>query len=209
MSVIIEESNVTATVEESSIGGSNNAKEENTKKVPELVLEIINDYYGKGKAAPIQNVIALRVTEIKNVKNPHAYTVESQQPLVSRALKKLVKAEKIIKTKDNRYLPYNIETGRAILKSRIIETVRFGPKRIFQMSASTWLIDVERASLARAKNLFEKYLGESCYDIFEFNGYLMLLISEEREKRKELYEEVKAIKKEAMERAKDQKNHKE
>lgn len=209
MSVIIDESNAIVTMEESSLSGSNDAKENSTKKVPELVLEVINDYYGKGKPAPIQNVIASRVTEIKNVGNPHEYTVESQQPLVSRALRNLVKAEKIIKTSDNRYLPYNLETGRAILKKRIIETVRFGPKRIFQMSASTWLVDVERASQARAKSLFEKYLGESCYDIFEFNGYLMLLISEEKEKRKELYEEIRTIKKEATERAKDQKNHKE
>jgi glycosyltransferase involved in cell wall biosynthesis len=63
--------------------------------VPNLTLAVILDAYKKGMNAPNQNQIVNRVTEIKNSSETKVfYEPRSQQPAVSRALKKLVKEEK-------------------------------------------------------------------------------------------------------------------
>lgn len=169
-----------------------------TATVPELTLRVIRDIYKNGKPAPNQNQIVNRVTEIKNLGASYPYAPKSQQPAVSRALKNLVAKNAVIKTKANRYLPYNLETGRAILKPEIIKNVKFGKKAIFQMSPTTWLLDIERSSMATAKTLFTQYLGPNCYDIIEFNGYLMLLFAGRIKEHEDLRREIMNIRKEAI-----------
>lgn len=178
--------------------------EQNSKidTVPVLTLRIVEEFYESGKDAPSQSQIVDRIVEIKNQGfNYEAYTYQSQQPSVSRALKKLVEEQKIIKTTKDKYLPYNLETGRRLLKEEIIKTVKFGKQPNFTISISTWLIDVERTSIANAKNLFERFLGPNCYNIFEFNGYLMLLVNGSKDKRKELKGEINEIRREALKEA--------
>ena len=85
------------------------------------------------------------------------------------------------------------------MKQEIIETVKFGKKTIFQMSPTTWLLDIERSSMANAKNLFARYLGPNCYDIIEFNGYLMLLICGKISDHHDLRTEILDMRKKAIE----------
>lgn len=172
-----------------------------TATVPELTLMVIREIYKNGEPAPNQNQIVNKVTDIKNLSATYPYDPKSQQPAVSRALKNFVANNVVIKTKKNRYLPYNLETGRAILKAEIIKNVKFGEKPIFQMSPTTWLLDIERSSMAAAKNLFTQYLGPNCYDIFEFNGYLMLLFAGKIKEHEDLRREIMNIRKEAIKKS--------
>lgn len=182
-----------------------NTHKDNSKSmtVIALTLQVVCDAYAQGAFAPNQTEIVKEVTRIKNIGLTSCqYEDKSIQSGVSRALKALVEKEKVIKRADNRYIPFNLKTGRALLKEEIIKSVKFGPKHIFQMSATTWLIDVERSSIAKAKELFSRYLGPNCYDIIEFNGYLMMLFDGKVDSHKELREEILEIRKAALEKTK-------
>lgn len=197
MSLCNENSDATAATDcEETIPG----QELSGATVSEITLYVIEDIYKNRVPAPNQNQIVNQVTEIKNfgVPDDSKYDPKGQQPAVSRALKQLVARQKIIKKEDNTYIPYNHETERDLLREEIIKTVKFGKQPIFTISLSTWLVDVERSSIANAKNLFEKYLGSNCYNVLEFNGYLMLLVTGKKETRKALQEEIKQIQEEAI-----------
>lgn len=190
-------------INEESSNNSSKSKKEGRATVPELTLQVVLEFYTKGADAPNQNQIVNRVTELKNNDlTSYLYEPKGQQPAVSRALKKLVAQKKIIKTDDNRYRPYNLETGRALLKEEIIKTVKFGKQSVFQISPTTWLLDIERSSIATAKNLFAQYLGPNCYNVLEFNGYLMLLFGGKIAEHKKLREEIIQIRKEALKKEK-------
>lgn len=174
-------------------------EETQTATVLDLTQRVIQDIYKKGESAPNQNQIVNKVTALKNRGLTNStYDAKGQQPAVSRALKKLVAQQKIVKTEDNKYLPYNLETGRALVKEEIIKTVKFGVQPNFTISLSTWLIDVERASIANAKNLFERFLAPNCYNVLEFNGYLLLLVTGSKDERKKLREEIDQIRRDAL-----------
>lgn len=172
-----------------------------SKTYGDLVLHVIEYLYAHGYVAPNQSQIVKIILEIKN--SPVCtYEEKNIQPSVSRALRSFVSRRKII-LQDKTFRPYNVETSRELLSDEIVETIKFGPQDIFLMSATTMLLDIERSSMSRAIELFSRYLGPNCYNVLEFNGYLMLLISGKKEEVADLRKKIKAIQKSAAKKNKE------
>lgn len=196
----------TPTANNKLLGNPSEEKNIEDMSYPELALYVIKDYYTRGLNAPNQTEIVKRILILLEEATGMVPGTSSVQSSVSRALKKYVKEERIIESEERRYTPYNDETSRVLLKKEIINTVKFGPQPVFQISSRAWLIDVERNSLSTAKNLFSKYLGSICYNVLEFNGYLMLLFSGKSADTKEVREEILKIYKAARDADKKGKN---
>ena len=177
----------------------------------ELALHVIRENYASSKTSINQSQIVKRIQTLLSESGDarkSSFGTSSIQSSVSRALKKYVAAEKVFTDGARGYIPRNDETCRERLKQEIIATVQFGPQSIFQISGRVWLIDVKREFLTRAKELFTKYLRDNCYNVLEFNGYLMLLVIGEEDVRQELFNEISEIYKSAQPTEKKQKERK-
>ena len=152
-----------------------------------LILEIVKTSYEAGEP-PIQAKIVDKILDYRN-KNIFDlyYETDSIQPSVSRTLKRMVQDKQLIKLPDKTYTPFDITVARKQIAVQIMKEIEFNREEIFCMSESVILLDIHPKSVSRAKDLFAQYLGQrNCYDIVDFQGYVMLMLLSDTTDKKDL-----------------------
>ena len=174
-----------------------NIESQPPKNLKNHIFEIVKTSYEMGQP-PYQAAIVKKILEYKNQGLLGGYYKEkSIQPSVSRAIKRMVQDKQLIKLPDKTYIPFDITVARKQIAIQIMEEIQFDRKEIFCMSESVILLDIHPKSVSRAKDLFAQYLGQrNCYDIVDFQGYVMLmLLSDTNDKKdlKQLTEDIRKI----------------
>ena len=144
----------------------------------QIVYNIVSRNYSK-KRLFTQKEITKKFLKykIKHHNTSEKTKLESVQPTVSRLLNDLIKKERLAKTKDRKYIPFNENVRKQLVADEIIDKITFAKRDIFQISESTIAVGVASKDLFTAKNLFFRYLSEkNCYDILEINTYLVIML---------------------------------
>lgn len=157
--------------------GENNSYAKEKLSLKASILKIVEKSYER-KSPLIQARIVEKLIEYKNKDLLDSkYEFESIQPSTSRALKQMVQAKQLLKLPDKSYIPFDISEARKQIAIQIMEEIQFNREEIFCLSPAVILLDVHPKSISKAKELFEQYLGQkNCYDIIDFQGYLMLMM---------------------------------
>lgn len=164
---------------------SNNTPKKRTKTElnSEIVYKIVTKACKSGDPNKYLNqdqiVDEFRIHKIRQKKGDEKKDInkKSLQPTVSRALTQLVTNNKLAKTSDKKYIPFNEEVRKNNVANEIIKKITFNKREIFQISDSTIAVNVASKDLYMAKNLFLSYLTDKhCYDILEINTYLVIML---------------------------------
>ena len=123
----------------------------------------------------LQSDIVDIIWERKKAINPKIKRT-TVQPNVSRRLSELVDGKKIIKTKENKYYPYNAKVRHSIAKTTIVCSRAFAKYKFFKASDSMIYLDVQREQVKSIGELFKDYLSDDCFGFYELNGYLVLML---------------------------------
>ena len=161
--------------------------ETKNKMLKDIIYEIVKVSYETGEPM-IQAKIVGKILDYKNAGIFGAkYEQESIQPSVSRTLKRMVQDGQLIKLSNKTYIPFDITVARKQIAMQIMEEIEFNRAEIFCISPTVILLDIHPKSVSRAKDLFAQYLGQkNCYDIVDFQGYVMLMILSDTNDKKDL-----------------------
>lgn len=150
--------------------------------IKESVLKIVEEFYEADPDAdpPRQDEIVSRLSRIKKdlagANSKYTYKLSNLQPQASRYLKILSNEKKIIKKEGSGYVPYDIKFKRKPIADKIKKEVIFTSPTLFKMNSYSVLIHVDPRSLYTAKILFKEYLEEDCFDVLQFDGYVLILL---------------------------------
>lgn len=147
------------------------------------------------------------ISELVAKKKGNGYTKAAVQSSVSRALVDLINAEEVVGI-ERKYIPANKDAIRYILRSHLIDEIEYTREDIFVVFGKMLMIGVASGSIDAAKRLYRDYLGKNCYDVLEYDGYLVLLVvwtkkkgtdgNVEKEDHRKVIQEIRSIVKEGF-----------
>lgn len=143
--------------------------------IPKFVESIFADTENFPAEGFSQTDIICKILKHRN-KEVTPENIEKEQPNACKALKKLLKDDRIILSTQRRYHPITKETAQQEALDQFSENIYCLKPDIFAIVDTMYLIKVHSDHVNAAADYLRKYLGPDRYfDIFYSNSYLWVL----------------------------------
>ena len=169
----------------------------NNITVKDTLLQLIDSHYKKNGTGITQNELVNAIIQERQQAGLLAVK-KTLQPYCSKLLTDLVLMKKIIRVSKKKYIPFDTKEHPQVIKSLIVESGAFIRYEFFKASDSLIYLDVHRDQITNIGELFKDYLKEDCFDVYQLNRYLVLMLnahSDQADEEKREKEEKEALRK--------------